>query len=576
MLQPKSILATLALAFTAGCSTDIGDPTNQSPEAPPTEMPGTSGEGKVPGGATTPTTPGSPASNPGTSETPGETPSSSCVPGVSDTGASVLRRLSGLEYQATLQDLFQLTSPPSLEGIPADTDKEGFKIFAEVQSVSAQHLRAYLEKATELADSLIADKARWSKVVGCEANTPSCLSTFVTRFGALAWRRTLESDEVSALVSKAQTNALDTLDQFRFAIEALLTSTNFLYRVEIGDQAEGLSALKPHELASRLSFSLWGRAPSAELLERAESGELATADGLAEVADEMLSDPKAQQFFSAFFRQWLAFDTLRPPIVPPTGWNNELLGAMQAETDGLLREFAWTNQNFLDVLTTSRTQATPALARFFNLPTPSSDGQIEFPAGHVRAGTGLLTHPSLLSAKGDGDQIAIRGNWLRRTFLCKSLTIPAALADEIGETLVGLNPVEIVEKRNTETACKGCHAMIDPIGVGFSEFDSLGRFDPSFDLTQYGIQPALIDAPSPEYASIAELSAKLRALPEASECLVEKLFIYVNGRDSSQEDSCSVETAVHSFTTENTFPALVKGIVEGPAFRLRRAPVLTP
>ena len=62
-----------------------------------------------------------------------------------------------------------------------------------------------------------------------------CLKTFVTHFGKLAYRRPLETVEVDAVVNRATTNALDVTDQFRYAIESLLTAPSFLFRVEVGD-----------------------------------------------------------------------------------------------------------------------------------------------------------------------------------------------------------------------------------------------------------------------------------------------------------------------------------------------------
>ena len=41
-----------------------------------------------------------------------------CDAAAPDTGPVPLRRLTGLEYQLTLQDLFVLANPPSIEGIP--------------------------------------------------------------------------------------------------------------------------------------------------------------------------------------------------------------------------------------------------------------------------------------------------------------------------------------------------------------------------------------------------------------------------------------------------------------------------
>jgi len=489
----------------------------------------------------------------------------------------VLRRLSALEYQLTLQDLFELPAPPSLEGVPPDADKDGFRTFAEIQTVSSQHLRAYLDKARELADGLLADSTRRSSVIGCQLTAPDCLRSFVTRFGRLAYRRSLETAEVDALVTRAESDALDTEDRYRLVLEAMLTSPSFLYRVEVGSASEGVSTLTATELASRLSFAVWGRGPSATLLDQAEQGALDTPEGLRTVAESMLADPKAEQFFGAFFRQWLGFETLRPPNVPPAGWDDALLGAMQEETDQVLKDFAWGGGTFLDVLTANYTRTSRALATYYGLPAPGADGRVEFPAGSPRANTGLLTHASLLSAKSDGDPISIRGNWVRETFFCQHMSVPPDLAETLGERLVGLTRVQIVEKRNTEMECKGCHSLIDPIGVGFAAFDATGRYDDSVDITQYGIAPALPGAPDPStFSSIAELSAKLRSMPEVSECLASRAFLYVGGREPVAADACTLESATRAFTSSGNFAALLAGIIEAPEFRLRRAPAATP
>ncbi|MET0593423.1 MAG: DUF1592 domain-containing protein [Polyangiaceae bacterium] len=503
-------------------------------------------------------------------------PTAQCPTVGVNAAASVLRRLSTLEYQLTLQDLFQLTAPPSVENIPPDPAKDGFRTYSALQTVSAQHLRAYLDRAKTLADELLADTARRTKVLGCDIAATGCLKTAVTRLGKLAYRRPLETAEVDGVANRAIANALDATDQFRYAIESLLTSPSFLYRVEIGQGAD-LATLTPYELASRLSFALWGRGPSEDLMNRAAQGALDKPEGLAEVANTMLADPKARGFFEAFFGQWLGFETMRAPTVPPTGWNDALLGDMRQETSLVMGDFAWGGRNFLDVLTTSRTRVTPALATFYGLPAPAADGTLEIPASHVRAGTGLLTHPSLISAKSDGDSIAIRGNWLRKTFLCQHLEIPPDLADQIGEILVGLTRIQIVKKRNELAACKGCHGIIDPVGIGFSQFDSLGRFDKAFDMSVFGIAPALPDAPSPAFSSIAELASKLRALPEVSACLSNRVFVYTQGRDPERNDACGVEGASQAFAGNgNNFASMLKGLVTAPTFRVRRAPAGAP
>jgi hypothetical protein len=495
-----------------------------------------------------------------------------------DTGSNVLRILSSLEYQRSVQRLFGLATPPPVDDLPADNERLGFRTFAEFQSMSASNLRAYLDKARELADELLADSARREAVIGCNVADAACLRSFVGGFGRLAYRRALAAPEIDAIVTDATTHGVDAEDRFRFAIEVLLSSASFLYRVEVGDTTDALSTLGAEELASRLSFALLGHGPSAALLDQAATGALDTPEGLRAAAQAMLADPEAPTFFAAFFRQWLGFNTLRPPVTPPSGWSDALLTAMQAETDAVLHDHAWNGQNLLDVLTAPYTKVSPALATFYGLPAPGADGRVDFADGDVRARSGILTHASLLGAKTDGDLIAIRGHWIRRTFLCEELTPDAAVTDEIDTVTEGLTRTEIVNTRNELPQCVGCHASIDPIGIGFAKFDAAGRYDASLDVAGIDVMPALPDAPAPNgFVSVGELASKLRALPVIPACVADRAFIYVNGRMPEAADACSVASVSQAFVAGGqTFPALIAGLVEAPAFRLRRPPTATP
>jgi hypothetical protein len=342
--------------------------------------------------------------------------------------------------------------------------------------------------------------------------------------------------------------------------------------VEVGDDPEGLSTLTPEELASKLSFTLWGRGPSSALLDRAAAGEFATADGFIQVAREMLNDPKSESFYEAFFRQWLGYGKLRRPIEPPADWSDDLMPDMVHETDTLIAEHAWVpGKNFWDILTANHTTVTSPLASFYGISADTA-GYAEFGAGSPRENSGILGHASILSQKTDGDKISVRGNWLRSTFLCENLEIPAAIADALGEQLVGLTSTQIIEKRNSEQPCMNCHAVIDPIGVGLAQFDATGRFDAAIDLSTYPIEPGFPDAPDPQFLSLAELAAKLRELPETNGCLTESAFIYAYGREMLGEDACVFEGATNAFIGEGgSFASLIFNLVVSDAFRLRRA-----
>src|SRR5690606_2555168 len=108
--------------------------------------------------------------------------------------------------------------------------------------------------------------------------------------------------------------AKSTQDQYVLALQIFLTSPHFIYRVEVGNNPEGLSTLDDYELVSRLAFALWGRGPSTDLLNKAETGELRSAEGLRAVAEQMLADPRARENMQQFFEQWLATNLIEAPV----------------------------------------------------------------------------------------------------------------------------------------------------------------------------------------------------------------------------------------------------------------------
>ena len=69
----------------------------------------------------------------------------------------------------------------------------------------------------------------------------------------------------------------------------MLSSPKFLYRVAGSADAQ-------LELASRLSFFLWGSTPDAELIELARKGELSKPDVLNRTIDRMFADPRCGYF----------------------------------------------------------------------------------------------------------------------------------------------------------------------------------------------------------------------------------------------------------------------------------------
>ena len=90
-----------------------------------------------------------------------------------------------------------------------------------------------------------------------------------------------------------------------FAI--ILSSPSFLYISEKGEinKAKRLSDI---ELASRLSYFLWGRPPDNLLMSLAKKGMLSDQKVLLEQTKRMLESNKINGFIEPFLDQWLHLD----------------------------------------------------------------------------------------------------------------------------------------------------------------------------------------------------------------------------------------------------------------------------
>ena len=88
-------------------------------------------------------------------------------------------------------------------------------------------------------------------------------------------------------------------------LKTALSSPLFLYHYQPEEPDQ-----RPFALASNLSFFLWASSPDAELLDLAESGELAKPEVLGETIKRMLADPRIERFLDSFPSQWMQLENI--------------------------------------------------------------------------------------------------------------------------------------------------------------------------------------------------------------------------------------------------------------------------
>jgi hypothetical protein len=493
-----------------------------------------------------------------------------------------LRRLTNQEYAATLRDL--LGVEPSVQTLPPDLTLHGFDNNAESISISPAHLEAYRAIAESVASDLVASSTRRAALVGCDpgAQGGACLDSFVRRFGLRAFRRPLESDEVNDLLSLGNTSpaAEGPWGPVGRVVEAVLQSPSFLFRVEVGKPAPsrpGLLQLNGYEVATRLSYLLFGTTPDDQLLQAAARGELDTAQGASARALAMLNDtvrarPAVWSFASQLLRVVNLGQVDRPSADFPQ-WRPALTAAMAEETRRVVERYTDpVGTPLLGLIDTRATFVDSNLAALYGLPSPAGGAWTEVTLPRDRRG--ILTHGSILTltANTHGTTPILRGKYIRQALLCDDLPPPPPQVPNLPPARPGLSERERLAEHRVSAACSGCHSLLEPLGFGLSRFDAIGAYrtvdDAGLPIDAQGVIDGLPDA---AFDGAVELADRLRREPKVGACLSTHLVRFALGRSETESDACTISQLAAVLQQDGDFRALLSALAGTDSFRYRLA-----
>src|SRR5262249_6329258 len=153
-----------------------------------------------------------------------------------------------------------------------EIDASGFENRAKLQEPTSLLVEQASTGATTIAEAAVKNM---SSVVPCTASDATCGAKFVESFGARAFRRPLTDDEKKTYTDyfNQQKTAISFAAAAQLTIEAFLQSPAFLYRIEVGDASKAVNGRVPltsYEMASRLSYLLWGTMPDQALFDAAK------------------------------------------------------------------------------------------------------------------------------------------------------------------------------------------------------------------------------------------------------------------------------------------------------------------
>jgi hypothetical protein len=473
-----------------------------------------------------------------------------------------IRRISRIEYNNAVLDLFGVTTQPANGFVPEE--KTGVTIGFNtniVSAVSELAVEQYVVAAEQIADGIVQSV---SSVTGCTSTSDaSCITNFLTTRARRAFRGTLPNDEKAQLVAdyNAAVQALGADQGLRFGIEAILLSPRFLYTVEFGSGTGDVVPLTASEVAGRLAASIWRSVPSDGLIAAADKGELNTAEGVMVIAKAMLDDTKythAAEMMKDFASQWLDVDqtpTLTRDSMSFPAWNATVAADLLTETESFFLSIADDPAagGFPSLLTANYTMVNANLASFYKLPAPSGSGfqKVMLPAYR----SGVLTQGSVITSHShfNRSSIVLRGKMVRFELLCDPVRPPPPTVNTtLAPLATGTTERDLASVHGSIGFCNNCHKMMDPIGYGFGFFDAVGEYTPNdgeTDITGTINPPALasIDDVSGPFKDPIELSQKIAKSKDAQQCYVIQAMRYTMGRIEADGDACSAANAWSKF-----------------------------
>ena len=420
-----------------------------------------------------------------------------------------------------------------------------------------------------------------------KAQEEPCAEQIITRLAGRAYRRALTAHDRDGLMGfYRRTSATGGFDEgIGMALQAILASPYFVFRFESAPPAVASGAMydiSDVDLASRLSFFLWGSIPDEELLTLAKQKRLSTPATLDRQVHRMLADPRAEALSTRFAAQWLRLqdiEKVRPDAFWFPDYDQQLGDAMRRETELFFGDIVQHDRSFLDLFTADYTFVNERLARHYGMPHVSGAAfrRVTYPDGTRR---GLLGHGSMLvqTSLANRTSPVLRGKWVMQVLIGMAPPPPPPDVPGLDETSEARNGKPLTTRQRMEIhrrnpTCNACHQYMDPIGLSLDNFDVTGRWRYRENGTDLDTHGTMYDGTP--VTNLGDLNKALLSRPiPLARTFTENLMAYATGRRVEDYDQPTIRAiARQAEATGYRMSSFISGIISSPAFRSKKAAV---
>jgi mono/diheme cytochrome c family protein len=421
----------------------------------------------------------------------------------------------------------------------------------------------------------------------------ACATDIVRRLAGLAYRNPVSNEDVRKLMMFYEQGRKegDFEEGVRMAVQAMLASPKFLFRLEevpATARAGQNYRITEYDLASRVSFFLWGSGPDEELLRLAGRGQLRQPGVLEKQVQRMLKDPRSEALATRFASQWLRLQDLVkliPDYLQYPQYDRTLADALKRETELLFDAIVRNDRPLLELLTADYTYVNERVATHYGVPNVTGP-QFRRVALTDPNRRGLLGQGSILALTSVADRTSPvqRGKWIMEVLLGSPPPAPPPNVPSLDDSVAAAQGAKVLsvrqrmEEHRKNPACNSCHRVIDPLGLALENFDVTGAWrirdgdatiDSNGDLYDgtkmqgpQGLREALL-----RHSDVFMLS------------FTESLMTYGLGRRVEYFDLPTIRAIVRDAgKADYRMSQFILGVVKSPAFqmgRLESAPTST-
>ena len=456
-------------------------------------------------------------------------------------------------------------------------------------------MEQYRRIAKEFAEKWSKDSDSLRTFVGCDpsvAGEVACKRHVFDALLPLAFRRPLSPEDVAEfeeVFALGEELGGDFASGARAVLEVLLQSPEFLYRVEVGEPAESQAsdfvALTSYEVATRLSYFLWGSAPDAQLFSAAEQGALKNVADTETQARRLLGDARASEVIRRFYERLLDIREapleLSPDIPELTaGVASDIL----EQTALFVKDVTWQGPGtFRALMTQPSSWVNPALASFYGIPGVSGEGFRKVDLDPTRGG-GILVQPGVMSNGNSRSHTHAprRGVLILERLLCVELPLPPPDFSDPEPTdpalLALMTTRERFEDYTKGSECMTCHLDMNPAHFAFEHYDAVGRYvDIDNDKPIDSSGELLGTDARGKFSGAAELVQNIAESEDARRCFVGNWLGFAQGREATPDDVCSRQYLESTFAeTDGNVIELLVALTQTDNFRYRRKSEVTP